>query len=75
MTDIQELRQRRNEAAARGDHGEALVINDRIHALKSMVACPACCSASGTPRGDDCRYCGNEREVTEQRAADYESHS
>lgn len=36
-----------------------------------IVACPACCSPSGTPRDNDCRVCGNQREVTERRAADY----
>lgn len=72
---IDELRQKRDEAAARGDFGESLVINDRIHLLKAKVACPACCSPSGTPRDNDCDYCGNEREVFEQRAADYEPQS
>src|SRR5688572_6294821 len=40
----------------------------------ATVACPACCSPSGTPRADDCRVCGNQREVTERRAADYSPH-
>jgi hypothetical protein len=68
---LADLRRRRDTAAMAGDHGEALVLNDRIHALKSMVACPACCSVSGTPRDNHCIYCGNEREVTEERAAAY----
>ncbi len=39
--------------------------------IAATVACPACCSPSGTPRDSDCRVCGNQREVTERRAADY----
>lgn len=75
---LDELRQRRDAAAARGDHGEALVLNDRIHVLKysnayneelyasADVECPSC-----KARRDNCRLCGGTGVVTERQALDW----
>lgn len=36
---------------------------------QTMVACPACCSPSGSPRfAPGCRICGGAESVTEQQA-------
>ena len=37
-----------------------------------MVACPACCSVSGTPRPvDNCRFCGGAQVVPERQAQEW----
>lgn len=41
-----------------------------------VVACPACCSASGTPRPvDDCRFCGGVHAVSDARAREWSASS
>lgn len=37
---LTDLRRRRDEAAARGDHAEALILNDRIRSIKEGESSP-----------------------------------
>lgn len=65
----------RVEAYDRGVADTKVALNgnlDGLNRLKEPVACPVCSSPSGSPRFVDCRYCGGEGEVSQQKAQDWQ---
>lgn len=77
--DLMILRAERDAAARRGDHGEALILNDRICDLKlakEEVECPSCrgqgeIASPEKKHWSPCRLCSGTGAVTEQQAGDW----